>query len=137
MPRTRYTLDTSVAVKWFLEEEDSDKAKDILNYYEAKEIELFAPDLLLVELANVLHYNRCYNSNEIANIVTNVRQNLSFILLNDHIIAKALQLSAKFEVPVYDTVFLAIAVQSNQPLITADSRMYRKLDEETSANVIF
>ena len=151
MSRTEYTLDTSIAVKWFLKEEDSDKAKDLLNRHEAKEIELFVPDLLLIELANVLHYskcyqseelanvlhyNRCYGSDEITKIVTDVRQNLSVILLNDQIIDKALYLSTKFEVPVYDTVFLAVAVQSDRPLITADERMYRKLDAETAANVI-
>ncbi len=136
MPRTEYTLDTSVAVKWSLEEEDSDKAKDLLNRHEAKEIKLFAPDLLLVELANVLHYSRCYEPDEIAKIVIGVRQNLSVILLNDQIIHKALQFSAKFEVPVYDMVFLAIAVQSDRALITADERMHRKLDDETAVNVI-
>ena len=136
MPRAEYTLDTSVAVKWSLEEENSDKAKDLLERHEAKEIELFVPDLLLVELANVLHYSRCYESDEMAKIVTDVRQTLSVILINNQILTKALQLSAKFEVPVYDTVFLAIAIQLGRPLITADERMYRKLDDEATANVI-
>ena len=47
-------VDSSVAVKWYLEEEGSDRAESLLR----RNARLLAPDLLLPELGNVLWKRR-------------------------------------------------------------------------------
>ena len=45
-------LDTSVIMKWYKEEEDSDKALEIRDKCIRGEIQLSAPDLVLYEMVN-------------------------------------------------------------------------------------
>jgi len=47
-------LDASVVLKWFIDEKDSEKAVQLREEYEMNEREIVVPDLLLIEMANVL-----------------------------------------------------------------------------------
>jgi len=59
-----YVIDTSVVVKWFIEEKDSNKAIKILEYYKLGELTIVAPDLVIYEFVNVLRYNRSFSKTE-------------------------------------------------------------------------
>jgi len=48
-------LDASVAVKWFVEEEDSKKAQEILSQVLTHPEDFAVPELFLFEIANVLY----------------------------------------------------------------------------------
>lgn len=50
----RFVLDCSVAAKWVFPEPDRAAALWLFDRYEAGEVLLIAPDLLLVEFANLL-----------------------------------------------------------------------------------
>ena len=54
-------LDASVVVKWFSEEEYTDKALEIRERIRMGEERVIVPDLLLYELANALKYNPSFN----------------------------------------------------------------------------
>jgi len=54
----RYVLDTSVIVKWFMTEKNSDKAEKLLDDLIDEKIEVVIPISLLYELANVLWVRR-------------------------------------------------------------------------------
>jgi len=47
-------LDASVVLKWFVNEEDSDKAVRLRKQYYLGEREIVVPDLLLFEVSNAL-----------------------------------------------------------------------------------
>ena len=47
---TRYVIDASVAIKWYLPEPDDDKARLLL----VGGHDLLAPDLMLIEVSNIL-----------------------------------------------------------------------------------
>jgi len=55
-------LDASVIVKWFSEEEYTDKALEIRERIRMEEERVIVPDLLLYELANALKYNPSFES---------------------------------------------------------------------------
>src|SRR5438045_7747798 len=48
-----YVIDAGVAVKWFIEEPDSEQAKRVLTNYSRWIDDLLAPDLIIAEVANV------------------------------------------------------------------------------------
>ncbi len=48
-------VDASLAVKWLVEEEDSDKAHALLESWVVEDVTRIAPSLMPFEVANVLH----------------------------------------------------------------------------------
>ena len=48
-------VDASLAVKWLVEEDDSDKAHAVLQSWVAQDITRIAPHLMPFEVANALH----------------------------------------------------------------------------------
>lgn len=51
-------LDASVILKWYKEEENSDKTLEIRDKCIRGEIQISAPHLVLYEMANALRYSR-------------------------------------------------------------------------------
>ncbi|MGB9760741.1 MAG: type II toxin-antitoxin system VapC family toxin [Thermoproteota archaeon] len=51
-------VDASVIVKWFVEEENSDKAIKIRDKYIEGEIKLVAPKIITFEVLNALYYKK-------------------------------------------------------------------------------
>ena len=49
-------VDASVAFKWLVEEEHSDKAHAILQSWERQDVRVTAPPLMPVEVSNALHH---------------------------------------------------------------------------------
>ncbi len=101
-------VDASVAIKWFVEEDLSEEAEAILGYGEP----LFAPDLLLAEIGNVLWKKVIRGevapdqAHEIAaKIEGGIPVLYSIRLLN----ARALQIALALGHPVYDCLYIACA----------------------------
>ena len=55
--RNAVVVDTSLAIKWILEEPDSDKADILLVEWSKKRKEILVPALLIYEIANALFQN--------------------------------------------------------------------------------
>lgn len=122
-------VDASVAVKWLVEEDDSDKAHAILQSWVAQDITRIAPYLMPFEVANALH--RRVARGEL-NIGDSTRM-ISWLLesrLEFHqppgLHVRALQLASQFQQgAVYDAHYLALAERAGCELWTADARFYR------------
>lgn len=56
--------DSSVVIKWFSDEDATDKALAIREGYINGKIEIVVPDLLLYEIANALRYNKSLETKE-------------------------------------------------------------------------
>jgi predicted nucleic acid-binding protein len=54
-------IDASVAIKWFSEEEGSDRALAVRNDHIDRRKTLVAPDLLVYEIANALRFKPGFN----------------------------------------------------------------------------
>ena len=50
-------LDASVVIKWFSDEEHTERALEIRTWYVDNRISVYVPDLLVYELSNALRYN--------------------------------------------------------------------------------
>jgi len=65
-------LDASVVVKWFSEEEYTEKALAIRERIRMGEERVIVPDLLLYELANALKYNPSFDANDVSDALTSI-----------------------------------------------------------------
>jgi predicted nucleic acid-binding protein len=112
-------VDTSVALKWFIIEDDHEKAKNLIGGA------LVAPDLLLAEISNAIW--KKWRAGEMAKEQAVVAQSLvtSFVELvpSMPLADSALELAIELNHPVYDCFFLALSQSANLKLITADKRL--------------
>ena len=120
-------IDASVVVKWFSEEEYSDKAVILRNNHITDTMLLIAPDLILYEIANALRYTGKLKEKEISDSVIDLTK-LKLILItpDDEIIRKAVYHALKWDITVYDAWYIAIAEILGIKLITADDKLYNK-----------
>lgn len=130
-PFTAALLDTSVAVKWFLPEEDSVRAINLQESHVRDEVQLYAPDILLMELANALRYSPLTSAEEIPQALELLSElNITTIEFELEILFSAVTLSLENNLAIYDSYFLALAQALELPLITADRRMLSRLTAE-------
>jgi predicted nucleic acid-binding protein len=113
-------VDASVAVKWVVEEPGSDLARSLSGTI------LEAPDLLLVECANIL-----WKKVRIGDLTRPDAKGCLGILLqgpvkftpSQELLALAMEVSFELQHPIYDCVYLALAIRREIPLVTADQRL--------------
>jgi len=120
-----FVVDTSVAIKWIVDEEGSDKAELLQG------ADMVAPALFRIEAGNVL---RTLAAKQ---ILANDRAIDLFLFLQtapvtiidaDELLERrALDLALALEHPIYDCVYLALAERMDRRLITADRRFIKAL----------
>ena len=127
-------LDTSVVVKWFILEEDSERAATLRQAHGRDELLLHAPDILLMELANALRYSPLVSGGEISQALRLFSDMEIFIFPFDlDVLISSISLSRKHDLAVYDAYFLALAQAMEIPLITTDRKMLSRLTAEDGA----
>lgn len=127
-------LDTSVVVKWFLPEEDSERALGLREAHVRDQVQLYAPEVLLMELANALRYSPFTSAEEIPQTLGLLSEmNITTIEFELEILFSAVTLSLEHDLAIYDAYFLALAQILEIPLITADRKMLSRLTPEDGA----
>jgi predicted nucleic acid-binding protein len=127
-------LDTSVVVKWFVPEEDSEKALSLRRAHVDRELQLYAPEVLLMELANALRYSSEFSAGEIIEALeTPFELNILLVPFSLDALNLAVTLGMEHDLAVYDAYFLALAQAMEIPLITADRRLLSRLTAEDGA----
>ncbi len=135
---TSYVLDASVAAKWFLPpsgETLSREARDLLREFGDGRLRFVVPDLFWPEFGNVqwkaVRSGRISRQSAEESIQamegTGIATAPSRPLLRD-----AFAIAATFQRSVYDGVYLALAVASGAPLVTADERLVNALGSRLS-----
>ena len=118
----KLTVDASVVVKWYVSEIHSEEARLLLGH----RLERFAPDFVLVELANI--FWKKARRREIGDPrayfqeLSRVRQAV-ILRSSADLIERAAQVAAQIDHPVYDCLYLACAEATGSTLITADRRL--------------
>ena len=117
---TGVVVDASVAIKWVVDEAGSDLAATLLDGRP-----LHAPPLILVEAANalwVMSRRGAIDRAGAADALDHLRRAPFAGLPADDLVPRALQLAQTLGHPVYDCVYLSLALVREVPVVTADRR---------------
>ena len=126
-------VDASVAVKWFLPEDGEalvSQALVLLDAYDKDEVRFVVPDLFYVETASAIwnavrvgRVLRAFGDQALALLTQRKFPTVPSLKLLD----KAFQIAADRGRTVYDCLYVALAVQADAQLITADERLANSL----------
>ncbi|MCE5278883.1 MAG: type II toxin-antitoxin system VapC family toxin [Planctomycetaceae bacterium] len=117
-------VDASVVAAAFFQEQHADHARGLLE----GEATLLAPDLIYAELANVIwkrHSRGEILLDKARSLFDDIRNVPLEITAMTDLIEPALEISLRSNHPVYDCLYLALAMRNHCPLITADQRLLK------------
>lgn len=118
-------IDASVAVKWFLKENGSDKALKIREDHILGKTLLIVPNLIFLEITNALRYKRL-DINKIQYINKSLWEfQLKIQEIDEIILDKTIENSVKYNVTIYDALYITLAQIHGTFLITADKELYK------------
>lgn len=123
----RVVVDASVALKWFFrlrdDEENVDAALRVLQGVHAGELSLLQPPHFLAEVAAVLAReaadSAAANLRDLCDIEMQVLESTAAY-------ERAMGLSARYQHHLFDTLYHAVALESDAVLVTADAHYARK-----------
>ncbi len=122
-------VDASLAVKWLVEEDDSDKAHAALQSWVARDIARIAPHLMPFEVANALHRRVLrgeLNVGDSTRMIARLLESRLELHQPPNLHVRALQLASELKQnAAYDAHYLALAESFGCELWTADERLYR------------
>lgn len=123
----KVVIDASVAVKWFIEEENSSIAQNLLQKHREQKIKLVAPDILVLEVLNGLYYSAHFRKEDLLIIAQRLFSfEIEYIALYEKLASDAVKIVTTSGITPYDSLFIALAEKENCPLITADKKHHQK-----------
>ena len=124
-------LDTSVAVKFHVPEEQHEEASTLRSAFEEGQVGLLAPGTMLPETFNA--FWQLYRRGELTR--QEVREGWDLIsslplslYAPEDLMPRAVELTFETSGIIYDALFLALAEDSETVVITADSRLLNTLE---------
>lgn len=121
-------IDTSVAAKWFFNEENSPKALSLLD----SKNQLHAPDFLFLEMASLL-YKWVRHDLISEKEGREIQETLKNFPIQKHsfspLIESAFTLANKTQTHPYDALYLATALLLKGEMVTADKRFYNQIEK--------
>lgn len=115
-------VDASVAIKWVVDEPDTEIA------LRPRGARLHAPDLIFAECANILWKKaaRGQLSPDAADFAARALEGADIeVVATRPLVARATALSIRLGHPAYDCLYLLAAADLALPLVTADARLHR------------
>lgn len=122
-----HVIDASVITKWYITEENSDKAVELRRLHEAGTQPIHIPELLFFELTNTFVNTKKLVQSEINNSIESLvllELQVSSFDMDDY---KNLVLIAReFHISSYDASYVYLAQKLHVDLITADIKLFTK-----------
>ena len=122
-------VDASLAFKWLVEEENSDRATALARLWDNEGSQLAAPPLMPFEVANALH-RRVLRGELTVGVAADLMQDLMSLGVAFHatpnLHSRALELASQLKQgAAYDAHYLALAESLGCEVWTADQRFHR------------
>jgi len=120
-------VDASVAAKWLFHETDAEKARTLLAEALAGRLSLLAPELLPAEVASSLWKRARREGVRLSEVRTHYLRFMEFcpaLVRISSLTEPALGLALEHRHPVYDCLYVALALELSCDLVTADERFH-------------
>jgi len=124
-------VDASVAAKWVLREVGSSDAARILDAFRRGHLSVFAPSLLVEEVAAVIatRFRRnLLNSRQAVEAFEQMLIYLPTLVRSNDVARSAMRLATQHRASFYDCLYLAWSFELKCDLVTADARFFRSLN---------
>jgi len=115
-------IDASVAVKWFFDEELTEKAKQLFSAERASS----APALIVHELHSALFKRlkqKHINAAKARFYAEEMESCIDRLVPNEELTRRAAAIMIDLVHPIYDCLYLALAERERVPLVTVDKRL--------------
>ncbi|MDR7481719.1 MAG: type II toxin-antitoxin system VapC family toxin [Armatimonadota bacterium] len=120
-------VDTSVVVKWFLDEPHASQALDVRRAIQQGAYRPVVPDLVYAEFANTIwkHVRRYGLDPSDGEVMIASFLALPMDVVPSHaILLPAFRIACATGRPVYDALFLALSQEAGADMVTADEQLY-------------
>ena len=120
---SRFVVDASVAIKWYLPEPNSADADRLLS----DGFQLLAPDLLFPEVGNILRKRVMRSEITVhkAQVILRALESLPLTLRPASVLAEnAMTIACGLKRSLYDSLYLALALMADCRLVTADGKLF-------------
>ena len=133
---TKFVIDANVAIKWLFPEVHH---QDALRLLDQQNNELFVPDFFFSEIGNILWKKVRRGEIDLKTSQEHFQDILAvdFQIYSSNILVPfALEIAVRTQQAVYDCVYLALAVQKNCQMVTADERFLNSLQGDSLASYL-
>ena len=122
--------DASVVVKWFVEETDHPRARDLRNAFLAGRLDLASPSLLPYEVLNALRYSGVMKPATLQAAAEALdKASIPLYPLEGSLAKEALALAASKSITIDDASYAAVARILGRRLVTADEQLIEALGD--------
>ena len=128
-----YVVDASVGAKWCLPSMDEafvEEAEQLLESFKSKEIGFIVPDLFWTEITNTLWKSirkQKISLNDGLTALSFVQASGIPTMPSTDFLQHALNIAATYDRTVYDSLYVAMAVESSMEMVTADEQLANAL----------
>jgi len=132
-------VDSSVAYKWICVHDECgvEAANALLDAHRTGAILLAAPDLLHVELANVVRNSPHLGEDESFTIIDELPHfGVELMPSTPARLSRAVRLSYRHGMSIYDALFLQLAEELDCPLVTADRKAFADIDSPVEIRLL-
>ncbi len=120
-------VDASVAIKWFSEEEGSDRALALRDGHIDGRRVLIAPDLLAYEVANALRFKPGFTAPATAKALDDLfGLQIDFMVPSNELVRRSSELAFEYGITAYDSSYLSLGEILGVEVITADNQFYER-----------
>lgn len=124
----KIVLDASVIVKWYVQEEYTDKALKILENYSSGEVDIISVQLMPFEVLNSLRYDPELAIHDLVKIGESLSKlQIALYPVLDGLYEDAIRIAAEFGTTIYDSSYLSLARRTDCVLYTADDKFSKKI----------
>jgi predicted nucleic acid-binding protein len=126
---TKFVVDANVGIKWVLPEIYSEAALRL----NKPNCQLLVPDFFFPEIGNILWKRvrrREMTLDDAQNDLESLLELPLQICLSSTLMPMALEIAVRVQQAVYDCVYLALAVNNDCKMVTADERFYNALSND-------
>src|SRR5262245_39411341 len=120
-------IDSGVAVKWYVLEQNSAEARRIFAEYRNGDLALLAPDFIYAEVGNIMWKKQAFQNFDpldAANIVDGFRTYVTLMLTSTkELIDEVYRLAVAHKRTVYDMLYLALSLRAGCQFVTADEKL--------------
>lgn len=129
----KVVVDASAVAKWYIAEDESKEMRLLRGEILEGRVEAHVPNLIFVELANLLRYAIGLSSDDVIN---GVRAAMSIGLVVhsfEEVLEKAVEIAFRKDLTIYDSVYAALAEILDATLITYDDELLEKIKRSAKA----